>query len=103
MNDKSKTKDIFFNRADLEKSERVVCDNCFEHMVFMLSDSQQNKFSLGLSTVLQCLTYAVSTGDLPKLPLSWLAAVDNVYDTALAAEENISYNDYQIKKKRDSS
>ncbi len=103
MYEKSELKEIFFNRADVKKTDRIVCDNCFEHMVFMLRDSKQNEFSVGLITILQCLTYAVSTGDLPKLPLSWLANIDNVYGTAFSFDESISYNDYQNYKKRNNS
>lgn len=95
-------KEIFFNRADVEETERVVCDNCFEHMVFMLRDNQQHEFSVGLSTILECLTYAIGTEDLPKLPLSWLDAVDHVYNTAFSDNKNISYYDNECIR-RDSN
>ena len=36
--DEINQKDIFFNRAELETTKRVCCDNCFEHVVFMLRD-----------------------------------------------------------------
>lgn len=96
----SELKEIFFNRADVEEAERTVCNNCFEHMVFMLRDSQQHEFSVGLSTILECLVYAVSTGDLPKLPRSWLNDVDHVYGTAFSDNENISYYDYETYEER---
>ena len=96
----SKFKEIFFNRADIEKAEKVACDNCFEHMVFMLRDSQQHEFSVGITTILECLTFAISTGDLPKLPLSWLDGVDQVYNTGFSCNEDISYYDYETYKER---
>lgn len=34
--DNNKLKEIFFNRAEVEDAERVICDNCFEHEVFYL-------------------------------------------------------------------
>lgn len=96
----SELKEIFFNRADVEKAENVLCDNCFEHLVFMLRDSQQHEFSVGLSTILQCLASAISMGDLPKLPQSWLQAVDDVYRTTFSFDENISYYDPETYEKR---
>ena len=68
--DNNKLKEIFFDRAELEDSERIVCENCFEHIVFMLSDSQNREFSVGLGTILECLAFAIDNGDLPKLPVS---------------------------------
>lgn len=88
----SNLKEIFFNRADVESAERVVCDKCFEHIVFMLKDNN-HEFSVGLSTILECLAFAISSGDLPKLPLSWLADVDHVYGTGFSENEDISYYD----------
>ena len=92
-------KEIFFNRADIESAERVVCDNCFEQIVFMLKDDK-HEFSLGLTTVLECLTFAISKGDLPKLPSSWLDDVDHVYNTAFSEIENISYYASQTYEER---
>ena len=84
-------KEIFFNRADVEDAERVICDNCFEHTVFFLRDTQNREFSLGLITVLECLAFAISNGELPKLPNSWLSDVDDVYGTDFSEQEGISY------------
>ena len=86
-----KLKEIFFNRAEVEDAERVICDNCFEHAVFFLRDSQGREFSLGLLTVLDCVAFAISQGELPKLPSSWLNDVDHVYGTDLSEREGISY------------
>ena len=47
-------KEIFFDRADVKKAERLHCDNCFEQVVFHLRDSSDREFSLGLSHVLEC-------------------------------------------------
>ena len=99
----SELQEIFFNRAEVEERLRITCDNCFEHMVFMLSDSQEHRFSIGISTILECLMFAIGSGDLPKLPQSWLADIDNVYNTSFSLDENISYNDYEIYSKRNKS
>ena len=47
--DNNKLKEIFFDRAEVEDSERMICDNCFEHIVFMLSDHQGREFSIGFN------------------------------------------------------
>lgn len=91
--DNNELKEIFFTRADVENGERTICENCFEHVVFMLRDNKDREFSIGLTTVLECLAFAISNGDLPKLPISWLNNVDHVYYTNLSEREDISYND----------
>ncbi len=96
----SELKEIFFNRADIKSAERMVCDNCFEHIIFMLEDSKQHKFSVGLRTILECITFAIKNGDLPKLPRSWLDDIDQVYGTAFSSDEDISYYDWETYKKR---
>lgn len=79
-------KEIFFNRAEVEKAQQISCDNCFENVVFLLKDNQ-HEFSMGLSSVLECLAFAIKNGDLPKLPLSW---VNSVYGDSIS---EISYYD----------
>ncbi len=93
-------KGIFFSRAEVEDSEKITCDSCFEHIVFMLRDSQDREFSVGLGTILDCLAFAIDNGDLPKLPVSWLSDVDNVYRTGFSENKNISYYDEETYKKR---
>ena len=73
MNDNN-NKEIFFNRAEVENAEKIYCENCFEQVVFMLKD-KDHEFSMGLSTVLECLKFAIENGELPKLPLSWVNIV----------------------------
>lgn len=90
-------KEIFFNRAEVENSERIHCDNCFEQVVFLLRD-KDHEFSMGLTTVLDCLAFSIKNGDLPKLPESWVSDVENVLNIHL--DEEISYYDYETYKKR---
>ena len=89
-----------FNRADVKSAERMVCDKCCEHIIFLLEDSKQHKFSLGLKTVLECVAFAIENGDLPKLPTSWLDDVDRVYGTAFLDNKDISYYDYETYQNR---
>lgn len=89
--EKQKHEEIFFNRAEVEDAERIYCDNCFEQVVFFLQD-KNHEFSMGLSTVLECLLFAVRNGDLPKLPKSWLNDIDSIYDTKYAFDKEIGYD-----------
>lgn len=102
--DNLKHKEIFFNRAEVENGEEIYCDNCFEQVVFFLKDNE-HEFSMGLSTVLECLLFAVRNGDLPKLPSSWISNVSRVYniDTSDDAESDITYYDEDYYRKRDTN
>lgn len=95
-----KHKEIFFNRAEAEGAERIHCDKCFEQVVFMLRD-KDHEFSLGLTTVLECLAFAIKNGDLPKLPQSWLSDADTVCETKFSFDEEICYHDYNGARKRE--
>ena len=86
---------VFFNRAKVENAESINCDNCFESLVFALRDSEGRKFTVGLTTMLECLKFAISQGELPKLPYTWGMKVDSRYDTRMAHEPNICYDDTQ--------
>lgn len=89
-------KEVFFNKAEVENAEQIVCDNCFEEIVFMLRDSHGQEFSLGLTTVLECIAFAISEGNLPKLPASWLSDVDHNYGTGYSENEDLFYSDNRI-------
>lgn len=86
------------NRAEAMAGERIVCENCSERVVFLMKD-KDHEFSVGLTMVLQCLEFAVRNGDLPKLPSSWVGAVERAYDVQF--EDEAWYNDFQtIQKER---
>lgn len=74
--------------------ERVSCDNCNESVIFHFKDNNQNDYALGLSTVLGCITFAIQCGDLPKLPMSWLADADSICGTEYANDNRNCYSDY---------
>lgn len=90
-------KEIFFNRAEVESAEQVCCENCFEQAVFLLKD-KKHEFSMGLTTVLQCLEFAIKNGILPKLPRSWCSDVEHAFD--IMFDEEISYYDYETFRER---
>ena len=94
----SANKEIFFNRADVERAEKMCCDNCFEQVVFLLKD-KDHEFSMGLTTVLECLEFAIKNGNLPKLPMSWCSDVGSSFD--LAFDDDVSYYDDNFPRKRE--
>lgn len=96
--DDEKIKKIFFERAEVKNAERMCCDHCFEQIVFALKD-QNHEFSIGLTTVLECLEFAISQGELPKLPRSWCYDVEHTLNIELD-KEGISYYDYETFKER---
>lgn len=70
---KDATDEIYHNRAksDSGKFQDVTdCDSCLEELVFAMKD-KHHEFSLGLSTVLHCLSIAEREGYVPKLPPEW--------------------------------
>lgn len=93
-------KEIFFTRAEMKEAERICCDNCFEQVIFMMRD-KEHEFSIGLATVLECITFAIKNGDLPKLPQSWLSDIDSIYNTDYAYDNDISYFDSNFPRKRE--
>lgn len=69
-------KDTIFTRAEADGTEQLCCDNAFEQTVFLMRDSN-HEFTLGLTSVLECIGFAARTGALPKLPKSWCDNVKN--------------------------
>ncbi|GHV09415.1 hypothetical protein FACS1894217_13680 [Clostridia bacterium] len=71
---------ILANRAGVYSAEYATCDNCNETVLFAFRDSKGNEFSIGLSTVLDCVAFAIMNGDLPKLPVEWCRTASKRYD-----------------------
>ena len=53
---------------------------------------------MGLTNVLQCLAFAVENGVLPKLPKSWVGAVERAYN--LEFDDSAQYSDYEFQKRK---
>lgn len=85
-------KEIFLNRAILEKSKRICCDNCLEQMIFYLKDDNC-EVAIGLITVLECMKFAIENGDLPKVPMSWSSGVFGRLNIDFPEDEGLSYFD----------
>jgi len=60
--------DGYTNRAVLRDCTEYEC--CHEELVFALKDNC-HEFSIGLSTILECVAVAEKEGYLPKLPDKW--------------------------------
>jgi len=70
----------FNNRATYvhEKSPDD-CDVCSESLIFALATKDGGSFSLGLSTLLECLKVAENKGAIPKLSADFWWDVENVH------------------------
>lgn len=76
----NKQQTILKNRAKLKEQSPTegngqCCDN---YLTFALKDNY-HEFSLGITTVLECLLVAESTGDIPELPDEWKIQIINHY------------------------
>ena len=58
---------VFSEKSSLQEGEEVVCANCDEKVVFLLKDSNNNEFTVGMKTILGCAAFAIQEGELPKL------------------------------------
>lgn len=87
-------------KVGLESAEEITCDNCCESVIFHLRDNE-HEFTMGLSTVLECLMFVIQQGDLPKLPISWLADADFVCGTGYANDPQYFYADEINYRKRE--
>jgi len=63
---------IYNNRALLKDCTDYEC--CDEELVFAMKDNY-HEFSLGLSTVLECVAMAEKEGYLPKFPEGWWVSI----------------------------
>ncbi len=66
-------------KAALEKKEMLdhsACEECMEDYVFAMKD-KHHEFSIGLTTILECLSLAEKEGAVPKLPNDWWIEVEN--------------------------
>ena len=92
--------ELLKERVTMESAEEIVCKKCYEPVIFHLKD-KKHEFSMGLSTVLECLIFAIQQGDLPKLPMSWLADIDDVCHTAYSEDKRNYYYDDNFPRKRE--
>ena len=69
------------NEARLARKEIIDhsdCEECEEQYLFAMKD-KNHEFSVGLTTILACLSMAEHDGVLPAIPDEWWIAVVNWY------------------------
>lgn len=86
---------ILLNRAKLESIHHLD-DNCFEQTVFLFN-SDGAKFSVGLTSILECLENAIKNGELPKLPSSWCYSASDRLPVDF--DHDVFYDDYSEAEK----
>lgn len=78
---KEKTDEIYTNRAYLEKKEMIDhtdCEDCLEDLVFAMAD-KHHSFTIGMTTILECLSIAEQEAQVPKLPSDWWQSIYDRY------------------------
>lgn len=68
---------ILADRAILQGSEAVYCENCDEMLVFTMQAG--HSLTLGLSQILECLKVAELHGAVPALPAHWWTMICSQY------------------------
>ncbi|MBN6058658.1 hypothetical protein [Aggregatibacter actinomycetemcomitans] len=68
MTDKHKNR--LKNRAKCDSVENGNSKCCDEPLIFALKDDH-HEFSIGLSTILECLKFAQDEGVIPPIPVDW--------------------------------
>lgn len=72
-------KEVFENRSHFNKTVNDnYCEACDERLIFGMRDNHHD-FSLGLSTVLECLLIAEKQGHIPELPAEWRITILNEF------------------------
>lgn len=74
--------DMLNNPATLDDNPPPVSEadlSCDEYMVFAMQD-KHHQFTLGLSTLLECLYIAEKEGAVPQLPDQWWLALSTRYN-----------------------
>ena len=68
------------NRAQWtnEPPQTSYCDSCSNHLLFAMRD-YHHEFTLGITTLLECLMAAEDQGAVPVLPNDWWNAVISHY------------------------
>lgn len=79
---------ILDNRATRtdEAPKKSHCEVCDEMLVFGLKD-RHHTFSLGLTTVLECLRAAEQSGYVPPLSTGWWVSLDQMYHLKFMREQ----------------
>ena len=70
---------IIPERAELTgEVEHIHCDNCSEEYLFHLKDNI-HEFSMGLKSILECLSFAEEQGAVPPLSTEWWTSIESSF------------------------
>lgn len=64
--------------SDNKIQEHTKCTSCNEDYIFLLKDKTRD-FSIGLTTILSCLSFAEQKGAIPALPEEWWTLINLRY------------------------
>lgn len=83
-------KSEFENRAvqRAEGNRQVLCERCDEPFVFGMKD-KYHEFSIGLTTILECLVIAEQEGCVPSFPDEWWISLCRDYPFLAEVRENL--------------
>lgn len=72
--------EIFKNRALPEENgqREILCPHCDEALVFAMKD-REHEFSLGLSSILECMVIAEHMGYIPPFSGNWWVSLERRY------------------------
>lgn len=72
--------EIFENRAhpEADGTREVICPHCDEMLVFAMKD-REHEFSIGLSSILECMVIAEHMGHVPPFSDEWWASLVGRY------------------------
>lgn len=62
--------------------EKHICEDCSDRMIFALRDNETT-FTVGVTTIMECLILAAREGALPELPYEWLRQAESYCDIDL--------------------
>ncbi|KAE9541341.1 hypothetical protein HT665_04235 [Ursidibacter maritimus] len=65
-----KNNKILSNNAKLFAANNSQCNQCDETLIFAMQD-QYHQFSIGITTILECLKFAESQNAIPKISEDW--------------------------------
>lgn len=91
-NEEMQRSEVLENRANVCELgvTETFCPTCDELLVFAMRDAK-HEFSLGLTTILECLALAEKRGHVPRLPQEWWNQLCARSPTVARACQHINY------------
>ena len=91
MEQKMENDEYLSNPAEFEKKEHRCTDpdclDCDEPIYFAMHD-KHHKFSLSLTTLIECLKFAENEGAIPPIDISWWGEISNRVPSIHVLQDN---------------